>query len=306
MNDRIQEEAKFFSKQNSELARAVGWKAIPQFHRKIQSSLNLVKEAQEMLPKKSGLKALTLACGDMKSEYQFLSRMGAASIDAFDIAEDKRKDFFEKYHDGSIEVDYQLQDINKLELPVGKYDVVYMQQSYHHIMEVEHLAEQIRKALQPEGIFVLVDYVGPNFLQRSERQLAVARRIWKLLPERLRTHPSGKVVKDVFIPAKETLPPCEAINSESILSALERNFDYQKVHLFGGILFPLFNGFAQNYTDDEDLFLQAMWEMDEVLIENKVVEANFIRAIMTPKHNNGKSGDGVVESVRNRVGSLFK
>lgn len=279
----IEEEARFFSAQDSELTRSMAWNAIPQFHKKIQGKFDLIGAARKHLAGKQNLQALTLACGDMKSEYQMLSKLDVGHIDAYDIASEKKKDFFSKYYDDKRSVEYFLQDLNSIKLPKAKYDVVYMQQSYHHIKEVEHLAEQIRQAMKPDGVFLLIDYVGPNFLQRSEKQLAVARRLWTILPERLRKHPNGKVVKEVFIPPKATLSPCEAVNSGAILPALKRHFDFQESLLYGGILYPVFNGFAQNYTQAEDLFLQSMWDMDEVLLENDVVEPNFIRAIMTPK-----------------------
>jgi SAM-dependent methyltransferase len=283
--DKIKREGEFFSAHNSALTRSVSWAAIPQFQKAMGEELNLLAEAKKLLNGRVNIKALTMACGDMKGEYGFLCKLGATEIDAYDVAEGKKKEFFDHVYNGKVKVDYKIADVNKIELPAGRYQVVFMQHSYHHIEEVDRLAEQIRSALAPDGLFILNDYIGPNFLQRTKAQIEVTRRIWRILPERLRVNPQGKVLDDVHIPPKSSLSPYEAINADKILPALQRNFDLERVSVFAGLLFPLFNGFAKNYEEKDDLFLRSMWEMDKILVEKGVLEPNFIRAIMRPKKN---------------------
>lgn len=281
--DKIAKEGEFFSAHNSALTRSVSWSAIPQFQQAMRKELDLLTETKKLLDGQVNIKALTMACGDMTGEYGFLCKLGVVGIDAYDVAEGKRKEFFERVHDGTTQVDYKISDVNKIELEPESYSIVYMQHSYHHIEEVEHLAGQIRQSLKPNGLFILNDYIGPNYLQRSKAQIEITRRIWRTLPAQLRVNPQGKVLEDIHIPPKSSLSPCEAIKSEDILAALHRNFDFEHISLFGGLLFPLFNGFAQNYGMKDDLFLRSMWEMDKILIEKGIIEPNFIRAIMRPK-----------------------
>ena len=51
-----------------------------------------------------------------------------------------------------------------------------MQQAYHHIEALEHVADEIAKSLKPGGIFAISDYIGANFLQRTPRRRASAAR----------------------------------------------------------------------------------------------------------------------------------
>lgn len=283
--DKIKQEGQFFSAHNSTLTRSVAWSAIPQVQQAIQAELDFFSETQKLLAGQSKIKALTLACGDMTGEYALLRKLGATSIDAYDVAEGKREEFFEKIYDGSIKIDYKIADVNKVTLPASQYDIVYLQHAYHHIEQIDRLAAQIRQTLTPNGLFLLNDYIGPNFLQRSKAQRAITRRIWSILPERLRINPQGKILNDIHIPPKSSLSPCEAINAEQILPALKHHFNFEHVSLHGGLLFPLFNGFSQNYKQEDDLFIRSMWEMDKLLTEKGILEPNFIRAIMRAKKN---------------------
>lgn len=303
MDNKIKQEGEFFSDHDSVLTRSIAWSAIPQVQRAMRTELDFAVETKKLLQGRSGIKALTLACGDMTGEYALFQKLGVSEIDAYDVAKGKRKEFFDKVYDGGIKVDYKIADVNKVDLPVGRYDLVYLQHSYHHIEQVDRLAGQVRQALAPNGLFLLNDYIGPNFLQRSSAQRAITRRIWRILPERLRVNPQGKVLKDIHIPPKTSLSPCEAINAEKILPALYRNFNFEHMSVFGGLLFPLFNGFAKNYQKEDDLFIRSMWEMDKILTEYGAVEPNFIRAIMRPKINGHKGRRRWLKFLERKKGS---
>ena len=96
----------------------------------------------------------------------------------------------------------------------------------------------------PDGVFVIIDYVGAPFLHRIARQREFCTKIWRQLPERLRVNVHGKVSEDIHIPSRNNLSPFEAIRSDAILPGLHEFFDVRKIFLYGGILFPLLNGFA--------------------------------------------------------------
>ena len=128
---------------------------------------------------------------------------------------------------------------------------------------------------------MLIDYVGANFLQRTERQKVICSRLWPFLSERYRLSSNGALCANLHIPKKENLSPFEAIRAEEILEVLHEQFHVEHEFLFAGILFPLLEGFAQNYSDsDEDKrLLEAMWNLDRELIESGEVEPNFVRGI---------------------------
>jgi len=286
LSKNIEIEAGFFGKQDNSKGRSTAWSSIPFFQQQIGKHSNLPMLIHPLLPPNKKLKALTLACGDMTGEYQFLRNLGVASIDAYDVSPGQREKFFRRMMGKlDLEVEYHIEDVNIIQLEENHYDIVYVQQAYHHFEALEHISAEINKSLTNTGIFVLIDYIGKNFLQRTETQKRVCQYIWDRLPEKLRVDLHGKVRERIQIPEIKNLSPFEAIRSEDILDTLSSSFKSEHQFLYGAILFPLINGFAQNFTDsEEDLkLLQQLWDLDRLLIETQLVEPNFIRAVFSKK-----------------------
>lgn len=279
---KLEAETRVFAGKQNDLVRSVAWSAIPYFGQMLNKRLQLVPGAKQLLGDRQEKRALTLACGDMTGEYRIFKRLGVTAIDAWDLSEGQRQRCYDKVYDGEIALDYRIADVNELQLSPATYDVVYMQQSLHHIEAIEHILEQIAGSLAAGGVFILNDYVGEPFLQRGPKQREVCRRIWKSLPARLRTNPQDVVLEDIWIPKKEMLSPFEAIRSDAILPGLRANFDTHAETLFGGIIFPIVNNFAPRYDldDESDLALiKLLWELDEMLGAAGLVEPTFVRGI---------------------------
>lgn len=283
-------EAAFFAKQDNKALRSVSWSSIPLYQSLLHNQGEGVALLAALLKKAEGGRGLTLACGDMTGEYGFFRNVAKVkTIDAFDVSEGQRDKFFDRKDlDKSIQVNYSIEDVNYVLLPENTYDVIYIQQAYHHLKAIEHVAEQINKALKPDGVFVLLDYIGANCLQRTKKQRELCGELWPLLPPRLRTSAQNRLYDSIHIPKKETLPPFEAIRSEEILPVLTRTFETAYLFTYAGILFPLLEGFAQNYTDSEEdkKLLQHLWDLDRKYIEEGRVEPNFVRAVFTKKKTN--------------------
>ncbi len=111
--------------------------------------------------------------------------------------------------------------------------------------------------------------------------------IWQTLPDRLRTDQHRTVCEHLFIPDSRMLSPFEAIRSDAILPALKANFATHAEFLFGGIIFPITNGFAPNYQpglEGDDTLVRLLWAMDELLVGNGTVEPTFLRGIYLKKN----------------------
>lgn len=283
----LAKEAEFFSAIDNKRVRDAGWSSVPHINGKILKEIDVRAEALKCLAGKSDIRALTLACGDMTGEYAFLKGLGATQIDAYDISEGQRAKFFAKY-DREVPVSYKIADVNTLDLPAQTYHVVYMQQSLHHIENIERLLGQIHDALTDDGIFVLIDYVGEPFLQRTAKQREIGQKIWQHLPDRLRVNASGKINKALHIPSKDSLSPYEAVRSDVILPSLKNIFFVEKMFLYAGLLFPILNGFAFNYderNENDVLLIKLLWELDRILIDNGALEPNFVRGIFRKRTN---------------------
>lgn len=284
----LEAEASYFAAQDNNLRRLVSWGSIPLYQRLINKEFNARQLVRGHLAEVSKPRALTLACGDMSGEYQFLNNAAeVVSIDAYDISEGQRQKFLKRQDlNPDIEINYQISDVNKIELPQSSYDIVFVQQAYHHFEALEHIADQIHNTLKPDGIFVIIDYIGANYLQRTGKQKKVSQEIWSTLPERLRTTLQGDVREYIHVPDIDSLPPFEAIRSEDILDVLSAKFKAEELFTYAGILFPLLEGFAQNYTDqaEDQSLLQNLWDLDRQLLQEGKVEPNFMRAILKKKN----------------------
>lgn len=280
-DQRLAAEADYFGQQNNTRQRQVAWTALPLVQQRLKEVLDVDALCQQLLADHSSKRGLCLAAGDMTGPWGCFKQAGIEHIDAWDISEGQRDKFFQHRYDGSIAVDYHIGDVNPLQLPLAHYDLVIVQQAYHHFEALESITQQIARALKPHGLLLLKDYIGPNQLQRSANQLAICEPLWRALPERLRRNARGGINEQLHIPAPESLPPYEAIRSEDILPILETELLCLAKHCYGGILFPLCNGFAHNYEDSaEDMArLEIFWQLDQQLSSSGVVEPNFIRAI---------------------------
>lgn len=281
----IAREAERFSHQDNRRRRELVWTAIPYFREQIAASFDLHAHLREHLAGRDELRALTLACGDMSGEYRMFRRLGVGEIDAFDVSPGQREKFYRDVFDGSAAVTYTIADVNTIELPRHRYDVVYLQHAYHHVVRLEHVAGELRTALKPDGVLAIVDYIGANRLQRTPRQRDLCGAIWRALPERYRVRPNGRVFAELRIPDPKKLSPYEAVRSEEILGVLDDHFEPIAIYLYGGILFPLFNGTAQNYTNSpaDQALLRVMWDLDRWLLDHDGIEPNFVQALYRPR-----------------------
>ena len=143
----------------------------------------------------------------------------------------------------------------------------------------------MRAALKPDGTLAIIDYVGANFLQRTPRQRDLCAAIWRTLPSATGCGRADACSAELRIPDKASLSPYEAVRAEDILEVLDARFERRESFFFGGILYPLFNGIGQNFTESEtdQEFLRVMWDLDRWLIDSGNIEPSFMKAIFVPK-----------------------
>ena len=62
-------------------------------------------------------------------------------------------------------------DLNFMKLPKERYDIIICKGSLHHIINLEHLLNQVNKSSKKDGFFVLLEYVGENKWQWSDDKI---------------------------------------------------------------------------------------------------------------------------------------
>lgn len=172
---------------------------------------------------------LSLGCGTGRVERAVRRLDIAQSVDAVDgsaVSIDlARQNAREEGLDG---IAYRVADMNRLDLPRGRYDAVVFHQSLHHVNSVERLLQQVRRTLTSTGLLFLEEWTGPSrFDWGDPAKLEGARSAFARLPVEWRQWPELK-------PPIEEHDPTEAVRSSAILPSLHRLFEPIVDRPYGG------------------------------------------------------------------------
>ncbi len=126
-----------------------------------------------------------------------------------------------------LPVEFQEADLNVVELPDKQFDVVLCHAALHHVLELEHLAAQIKRALRPPGELVVVDVITDRGYRMWPETRDVVRALWGSLPARFKINHTAyaKPRLDEQIWESDTSASgMECIRSQDILPVLNANF----------------------------------------------------------------------------------
>jgi len=178
--------------------------------------------------------------------------------------------------------EFRVGDVNTLTLAENSYDVIFSCQSFHHFLNLEHVMDQVARALTPRGLFVLEEFVGPTQFQWTAEQRAVTRALLGQLPERLRTFRWGAVKIEEGRPTPQeviAVSPFESIRSAEIVPLFVRYFDVVAIRPLGGtIQHLLYNGIAHNFRlDDPEAMrhLRAIAGAEDMLLAVAALPSDF-------------------------------
>jgi SAM-dependent methyltransferase len=229
---------------------------------------------------------LSLACGSGRAEREFL-RLGICErFHGIDIAADAIAEA--RQNAQGLDLTYETADLNRLELAPGAYDLVITQNCLHHVLELEHLAEQIWRSLKPGGYLWIHDYIGESQFQFSDLRLDVANRILAVLPERYRRDRlRDRVLKKIARPNPGALAsPFEAIRSAEIVPIFTRWFEIDYRHeesAFMGRVCP--RGMRANYTETDDgpALFDLLMLVESLLVEHQILSPHTGQYLMRRK-----------------------
>lgn len=240
----------------------------------------------------SDLEGLSIGCGEITAPEMMLMKTGYfKNFEVMDIAEGllKKQDNLAKKQ-GLANITYTAQDLNKLELPSDAYDLIWAVGTVHHIEELENFFDQVNDALKEGGILVMREYVGPNRLQLSDKQLAYVNEILSFLPDKYKTGTDGAVKSienRVDMEELIKLDPSEAVRSEDILPLLKDKLEILHYADTGGtLLMPLLNGIASNFERDAegDAMLKMAIYIEKLLIAQGELPSDYMFCIAGKKN----------------------
>jgi len=184
---------------------------------------------------------------------------------------------------------YRVADAETIRLPAASYDLVIGWMALHHIQNLSRLFRQVRRALRPDGLFVINEYVGPARFQAPQSQVDLINEWLHRLPARLRVGSDGQV-RDRWVPPSAEhvagIDPSEAVSSDRILPALEREFmTIERIDYGGGLLHWVLHDITQNFSPDDaeaTSWLRRLRDAERDLMERGVLTSDFSLLIVRP------------------------
>jgi SAM-dependent methyltransferase len=185
---------------------------------------------------------------------------------------------------------HEVRDANSLSLEADSLDLVLSDMALHHVTRLEHLLDQFRRALRPGGWLVLNEFVGPDRFQWSDLQLALATRLIRALPLRLRRNRDLSRWKRYLKPwlwrAKRwsmervaQVDPSESVRSSEIPRLAAERFDMRQQIGYGGTLLALvLNNIVGNFTDSpgDIRILKDLASEEDRLIRIGVLPSDYV------------------------------
>jgi len=175
---------------------------------------------------------------------------------------------------GLDHIEYRVADLNVVTFDDGRYDVVMSHQSVHHVERLEHLVEQVYRALKPGGLVMLNEYVGANRLQVPAETRAFADGMLALLPERYVMISDGGHRRRMEVPSAEDVAafdPSEAPRSEDIVRVFSRTLELLDRRAYGGnVLQFALNGIIGNFCSGDprdDKWLRWLFDGEDRLLD---------------------------------------
>ena len=176
-------------------------------------------------------RGLSIGCGNGGLERELIRKSLCSRVDAFDgsmVSLSVAAASAAAEGMGS-DIHYFAADFNAAQLPPRTYDVVFCQQSLHHVAALEHLLSQIRRTLRRNGFLYFDEYIGPSRDAWTDAHLAAQRAVYAAIPREWRLY------DEVAFPI-ETGDPSEGVRADEIMASVMVGFDIVERRDYGGSL----------------------------------------------------------------------
>ncbi len=235
-------------------------------------------------------RSFSVCCGDGAHELALAHSRRVKFIRAFDLSAGAIEQANAAFVAASIAKDtyrFEVADADNLQID-GNFDLLLSTSALHHVTQLETLLSRLSRMLDPEGYFVVLEYVGPNRFQWRDPQLSVINGILQQLD--LRYLKENRRIELSRPPLAQFLEidPSEAVRSEDILRLLPEYFTVEYLRNFNGtIIHPLYPLLDARWTNanepDFDSIVRMILWIEDFLIRGQVLSSDFIFAICRSK-----------------------
>ena len=231
---------------------------------------------------------LTLGCGAGRCERDLVSRGVCRSFHGIDISEEAIAAAREIAKQQNLPLTYEVADLNFVELPEKRFDLVVAQTCLHHVLFLERVAEQAWHSLKSNGYLWIHDYVGETQQQYDPKRLSTMNQVLAVLPEKFRKNKiNGRLVTEIKRPEPGHLgSPFESIRSGEIVPVFQRWFTIEwKLEFDAFLRLVVPQGTRSAYLENEDTkaLFEILMLLDHLCIEEKIVPPAGGQYLMRPR-----------------------
>jgi SAM-dependent methyltransferase len=150
-------------------------------------------------------------------------------------------------------------------------DVYFANHSLHHVVELEHLYDQVSGSLGSDGVLLVNDMIGRNGHQRWPEALAILRRLWPMLDSGYRrSRVTGEI--DADYPDTDFSIGCfEGTRAQDVLPLLLERVHPEVFVTFGNVIDPFTDRiYGWNFNPDSALdreLIDVIASIDEAGID---------------------------------------
>lgn len=238
-------------------------------------------------------RGLTLGCGAGRLERTLVADGVCQSFHGIDISEKAIAAARARAQQERLPLTYEVRDLNFLELPEKSFDLVVAQNSLHHVLFLERVAEQIWRSLQSDGYLWIHDFVGETQGQYESKRLSIINNILAILPEKFRINKiNGNFATRIERPEPGRLAsPFEKIRSEEIVEVFEHWFTIEWRTEFTSLLdlvAPAGTRAAFAENDDTKALFEVLILLDHLCIEEGILKHIGGQYLMRPRAKPGQ------------------
>jgi SAM-dependent methyltransferase len=274
--------------------RSVAWCSLSFIGRKVGHSLSAelgpdqyvhrLLEGRTEAHRRRELRGAALVCGDMASERGFFEVDGAvkfAEVEGYDISSVS----LERYTPKNLRFEGRIADCNNLVLPRDTYDLIVGSHGIHHVYNLGNIFYQAHHALADSGLIYLYEWIGPEYLQFPRRNHIISVILLYLLfpSRRARTTHMGLTKGFRWIQSRpDQFDPSEACNTGELLPQFLKYFKPVKMSLHGGLMYPIFEGTAQNIDETKllnKLKIRFVYYLETLLTKLRLVKPLFMMVV---------------------------
>lgn len=231
---------------------------------------------------------LSIGCGEGRLERQLMATGLCDRFLGLDVAEGALDDARAAAAAEGLAIDYSTADINFAELPAAAFDLIVAQTSLHHVLHLEHAADQIAHALRPGGVLWIHDYIGESQFQYTEARLAIVNRLVAGLPPTFRY---DRVHERQLGPLRRRAPgtlvsPFESIRSAEIPDIFRARFDVlaqRETTTLLHLVAPVGTRAAYAASEEGRALFETLFAMDSLMAEHGVLAPVTGQYLLTPR-----------------------